>query len=76
MAIAGHVSQRMLFHNSSFRLEATRKALAPVSGGAFEGRYDSFREAKFLRPTTSDRNDGGVDETRIRDLWVRGGRSS
>ncbi len=46
MAIAGHVSPRMLAHYSHVRLEAKRKALDALSRQPFGGSYDTKRDTK------------------------------
>ncbi len=72
MAIAGHVSQRMLAHYSHVRIEAKRKALDALSGGVKTVGYDTSDDTKpvggaILSLQTIEKN-GGDDETRTRDL--------
>jgi integrase len=70
MAIAGHVSQRMLTHYS--RIEAKRKALDALAVGVKKVGYDTSRDTK--PPETAipvlqvDERNGGDDGTRTRDL--------
>jgi Phage integrase family len=72
MAIAGHVSQRMLAHYSHVRIEAKRKALDALAVGVKEVGYDTSRDTK--PPETAipllqvDERNGGDDGTRTRDL--------
>jgi hypothetical protein len=76
MAIAGHVSSRMLAHYSRVRLDAKRRALDVLAKEATEG--DSGGSYVTLNGTNShsgsapfsqltERN-GGDDGTRTRDL--------
>jgi len=72
MAIAGHVSQRMLAHYSHVRIEAKRKALDALAGGVKTVGYDTNHDTKpaenaILSPQTLERN-GGDDGTRTRGL--------
>jgi integrase len=72
MAIAGHVSQRMLAHYSHVRIEATRKALDALAVGVKKVGYDTNRDTKpaetaILSLQVNERN-GGDDGTRTRDL--------
>ncbi len=80
MAIAGHVSPRMLAHYSHVRLEAKRCALEalsskrskPVKGEGLEGGYvtkDVTKEPSepVAIPQVHEKN-GGDDGTRTRDL--------
>jgi integrase len=81
MAIAGHVSPRMLAHYSHVRLEAKRTALDAISSArrpdqnrtAREAnRYDTYSDTNRAgetaqEPQVVERN-GGDDETRTRDL--------
>ena len=72
MAIAGHISPRMLEHYSHIRMDAKRKAVEALSGRGSTGGYGTnhatnseFHEGPF--PETIEKN-GGDDETRTRDL--------
>ena len=68
MAIAGHVSPKMLAHYSHVRLEAKRKALDALSGGVSGGvTSQSTSQNSGSLPQVIDKN-GGADETRTRDL--------
>ena len=80
MAIAGHVSPRMLAHYSHVRVEAKRKALDALvvktpegdnesrTGDGFATNYGTKRaEAPRSNLQVAERN-GGDDETRTRDL--------
>ena len=68
MSIAGHVSPRMLAHYSHVRLDAKRKALDALSGGA-SGLVTSQPASQNSGATLQviEKN-GGADETRTRDL--------
>jgi len=72
MAIAGHVSPRMLAHYSHVRLDAKRQALDALSSKGSRGSYGTNNVTK-PRPErvplsqVIERN-GGDDETRTRDL--------
>jgi hypothetical protein len=46
MAIAGHVSQRMLAHYSHVRIEATRRALDALAVGVKKQGYDTRDDTK------------------------------
>jgi hypothetical protein len=46
MAIAGHVSRRMLERYSHVRMEAKRKAVESLSQGTGMGGYDTNRDTK------------------------------
>jgi len=68
MAIAGHVSHKMLSHYSHVRLEAKRKALDALSGGVLGGvKSQSTSQNSMPIPQVTE-NNGGADETRTRDL--------
>jgi len=72
MAIAGHVSQRMLVHYSHVRIEAKRKALDALAGGGKTEGYDTTSDTKptegaILSLQTVGMN-GGDDGTRTRGL--------
>ena len=68
MAIAGHVSLRMLAHYSHVRLEAKRKALDALAGVAEGGVTTQFAtQNSGIMPQVTE-NNGGADETRTRDL--------
>ena len=72
MAIAGHVSQRMLAHYSHVRIEATRKALDALAVGVKKVGYDTSNDTKpeqnaILTLQMNEKN-GGDDGTRTRDL--------
>ena len=80
MAIAGHVSRRMLAHYSHVRLEAKRSALEAISSrrsnwkpeGAERLSYDTNRDtnSSIEMPFSSQvlEKNGGVDGTRTRGL--------
>ena len=72
MAIAGHISPRMLEHYSHIRMDAKRKALDALTGEGLAGSYDTNHDTK---PQTDElpssyviEKNGGDDETRTRDL--------
>jgi hypothetical protein len=72
MAIAGHVSPRMLAQYSHVRLDAKRKALDALSGRGSGGSYGTNHGTKqadapvpYLHLTETN---GGDDGTRTRDL--------
>jgi hypothetical protein len=72
MAIAGHVSPRMLAHYSHVRLEAKRKALNALSRQSSGRSYDTNRDTKepsdpIQLPQLIEKN-GGADGARTRDL--------
>ena len=68
MSIAGHVSPRMLAHYSHVRLDAKRKALDALSGGA-SGVVTSQPASQNLGVVSQVIDKfGGADETRTRDL--------
>ena len=72
MAIAGHVSQRMLPPYSHVRIEAKRKALDALAGGVKTVGYDTNHDTKpadaaILSLQTLEKN-GGDDGTRTRGL--------
>ena len=68
MAIAGHVSPKMLAHYSHVRLEAKRKVLDALSVG-FSGSVTSQSTSQNSMPIPQvTENNGGADETRTRDL--------
>src|SRR4029077_14322355 len=50
MAIAGHVSQKMLAHYSHVRLDAKRKALDALSKGGSTGGYGTNHDTNALPP--------------------------
>jgi hypothetical protein len=69
MAIAGHISPRMLEHYSHIRMDAERKALDAISGRGLTGGYDTNDDTKPLServpaPQVIEKN-GGDDGTRI-----------
>jgi len=67
-SIAGHVSLRMLEHYSHVRLDAKRKALDALSGGAFEAvTTQPTTQISNVSPQVIDKN-GGADGVRTRDL--------
>jgi hypothetical protein len=72
MAIAGHVSQRMLAHYSHVRIGAKRKALDALAVGVKKVGYDTSRDTKQLETAIPrlqvDERNGGDDGTRTRDL--------
>ena len=68
MAIAGHVSPKMLAHYSHVRLEAKRKALDAISGGGSVGVTSQTTSQNLAVPLQLTENIGGADETRTRDL--------
>jgi integrase len=72
MAIAGHVSPRMLEHYSHIRMDAKRKALEALSGRVSAGGYgtkdDTKSEPDPMPVSQLIERNGGDDETRTRDL--------
>ncbi len=80
MAIAGHVSPRMLAHYSHVRLQAKRNALEAIASrrsdeGTGSGEavgYDTSNDTNLQRPDVLDlqaiQKNGGVDGTRTRGL--------
>jgi hypothetical protein len=68
MAIAGHVSPKMLAHYSRVRLEAKRKGLDALSGVALEGVTTQSATQNSDIVAQVIENIGGADETRTRDL--------
>ena len=68
MAIAGHVSHRMLSLYSHVRLEAKRKALAALSGKGPEGVTSQPASQNPGVPSQVADSVGGADGTRTRDL--------
>jgi integrase len=72
MAIAGHVSPRMLAHYSHVRLDAKREALDALSNRGLKGSYGTNSATK-PRPERTPfsqviEKNGGDDGTRTRDL--------
>jgi hypothetical protein len=72
MAIAGHVSERMLAHYSHVRIEAKRKALDALAEGTRSKGYVTNHvtkqlEGAILNSQPIERN-GGDDGTRTRGL--------
>ena len=67
MAIAGHVSPKMLAHYSHVRLEAKRKALDAISGVLGGVASQSTSQNPMLISQVTEKI-GGADETRTRDL--------
>jgi len=72
MAIAGHISPRMLEHYSHIRMDAKRKALDALSGKGGVGGYDTKHDTKSDTDAVSfsevlEKN-GGDDGTRTRGL--------
>jgi len=72
MAIAGHISPRMLDHYSHIRMDAKRKALDALSRGGSTARYDTnngtnSQPEKVPMPQPIEKN-GGDDGTRTRGL--------
>ena len=72
MAIAGHISPRMLEHYSHIRMDAKRKALEALSGRGLTGGYDTkdgtnSRPQCVPLPQLTEKN-GGDDGARTRDL--------
>ena len=74
MSIAGHVSPRMLAHYSHIRLEAKRKALDVLAGGASIGSYGTKHgtnePAKHLANPQFIEKIGGPGSTRTTDLTL------
>jgi len=72
MAIAGHVSQRMLAHYSHVRLEAKRRALDALAVGIKKVGYDTIDDTNPVEtgilPLQATEKNGGDDGTRTRDL--------
>src|ERR1700730_4448507 len=54
MAIAGHVSPKMLAHYSHIRLAAKRKALDALCAGASEAGYDTNNVTTAVKEPESD----------------------
>jgi integrase len=54
MAIAGHVSPKMLAHYSHVRMDAKRKALDALSGGGTGGSYDTKHDTNALPAATAN----------------------
>jgi hypothetical protein len=72
MAIAGHVSPRMLAHYSHVRLDAKRQALDALSSRGSRGSYGTNNDTnpgpeRMPFSQVTEKN-GGDDETRTRDL--------
>jgi len=72
MAIAGHISPKMLDHYSHIRMDAKRKALEALSGKGLARGYGTNRDTdlgpeRVPMPQLTEKN-GGDDETRTRDL--------
>jgi hypothetical protein len=73
MAIAGHVSQKMLAHYSHVRIDAKRKALDALAGVSKEASYDTKHDtnalpAANLNPQVVEIN-GSPVRTRTPDLY-------
>jgi len=68
MSLAGHVSPRMLAHYSHVRLDAKRKALDALSGGASGVVTSQSTSQNTSAPAEVTEKYGGDDETRTRDL--------
>jgi integrase len=72
MAIAGHISTRMLEHYSHIRMDAKRRALEALSGKGSAGGYgtnnDTKSQSEQVPQLQSTEKNGGDDETRTRDL--------
>ncbi len=72
MAIAGHVSPRMLAHYSHVRLDAKRQALDALSSRALRGGYGTNnvtnQQPERMPLSQVIGKNGGDDETRTRDL--------
>ncbi len=73
MAIAGHVSPKMLAHYSHVRLEAKRRALDALSGAATEGGHGTIHDtndspAETVHPQVIERSGRPVG-TRTPDLY-------
>jgi hypothetical protein len=72
MAIAGHISPRMLEHYSHIRMDAKRKALDALSGKGLPGGYDTKDDTKpqtdALPSSYVIEKNGGDDGTRTRGL--------
>jgi integrase len=72
MAIAGHISPRMLDHYSHIRMEAKRRALDALSRQGSKGGYGTNDGTKCEAENKTDlqvfEKNGGDDETRTRDL--------
>ena len=73
MAIAGHVSPKMLAHYAHVRMDAKRKALDALSGGGSDGGYGTNRDTSAPRvaspnPQVIEMN-GRLVGTRTPDLY-------
>ena len=76
MAIAGHISHKMLGHYSHVRREAKRKAVDVLAGPVFEESaadgYDTNHVANQVEPDVVNSQVvdliGGADGARTRDL--------
>jgi hypothetical protein len=72
MAIAGHISPRMLEHYSHIRMDAKRKALQVLSGKGSTGGYGTKdvtnSESKDVSRAQLIEKNGGDDGTRTRGL--------
>ena len=80
MAIAGHVSPRMLAHYSHIRMEAKRQALDALSerpstgaterasGGSYDTKNDTNTPSRLMPIPQTLEKYGGDDGTRTRDL--------
>jgi hypothetical protein len=80
MAIAGHVSPKMLDHYSHVRMQAKRAALDSLSanppaqpdralfGGGYDTNDDTNPRSRGIVPSEIIEKNGGDDETRTRDL--------
>jgi integrase len=75
MAIAGHVSPKMLAHYSHVRVEAKRKALDGLATVRIEGKQGGYDTSHDTKPPEvgagvlqAIEKNGGDDETRTRDL--------
>jgi integrase len=73
MAIAGHVSQKMLAHYSHVRLEAKRTALEALGGGGKNDSYGTKNDTKAVPATSSNpqvvERNGRPVGTRTPDLY-------
>jgi len=80
MAIAGHISPRMLDHYSHIRMDAKRRALEALSGRGSEGGYGTKEDTKSNTEQESSlevtEKNGGDDETRTRDLCRDSGHAN
>jgi hypothetical protein len=77
MAVAGHISPKLLEHYSHIRMDAKRKAFEALSGrGSAEGYVTNGgtkSESDAIPETQLTEKNGGNDETRTRDRGCQAG---